>query len=391
MVMKTVFTRAYLFLLIMFVCVMICFGVFIYHNTAQTVKLQLGNKCIGIASAIAVLVEDDIDDFIAFSKNPDSQSDYHQMIYSKLNRIRYENKGNIAFLYVETRISDTEIMYLLDAENVEDPFYSPPGHIDEITASEIEAYRLQQPYIPDKFVTNDYGTLLTCYVPLRNPANGEFLGLVGTDVSIDQYHAVLRNQLITIVLSSALLILLLFLSLLLSSSRVEKLIARDPLTGAYNKSYFMRTLRQQLRHSKHKSKSLVVFMADLDHFKEVNDTYGHVFGDSVLSAVAGAISKTMRKIDCFARYGGEEFIAFLPDTDITVAETVVERVRQAVENTSTFNEEYAEHVRVTVSIGVALFEPHHSVQDILMLADKALYQAKRTRNSISIYHRGTPQ
>ena len=391
MAIKTVFSRTYLYLLIVIIGVMVCFGVFIYKNTAQTMKMQLGNKCIGIATAVSVMMEDDIDDYIAFAENLDTQSDYYQAIYSKLNRIRYENADNIAFLYVEKRISDTMIMYILDGENKDDPLFSLPGDVDMMSDTELEAYRTQVPTISNDFITNDYGTLLTCYVPLHNPSTGEFLGLVGVDVSIDQYNAVMRNQLITIVVSITLLILLVLLTLLLSSGWIEKIIARDNLTGAYNKTYFMRGLRQQLKYSKHKGRPITVFMADLDHFKRINDTYGHVFGDVVLSSVSDTISKLLRKMDCFSRYGGEEFAAYLPDIGIEDGENVVERIRLAVENMKIFNPEYNEYIHITISIGVAQFEPHNSAQDIIDLADKAMYQAKRTRNSIAVYLQNAPE
>ena len=385
MAVKTMFGKTYLLLLTIFVGVMICFGLLIYQNTAKTMKKQLGNQCIGIASAVSVLIETDIEGFKEFSKSLDMESDYYKTIQPKLNRIRYDNAGNIAYLYVEARVSDSIIMYLLDGQNESDPFFSPPGYTDRITASEMEAYRTEKPSIPDEFVTNDYGTLLTCYVPIHDPSTGEFLALAGVDVSIDQYHAVMQNQLLTIVLSIAMLILLLFLALVLSSGRMEKLIVRDNLTGVYNKSHFMRRLRQQMKQSKRSGKPVAVFMADLDHFKKVNDKYGHIFGDLVLKAVSSSILGVLRKTDCFARYGGEEFSAFLPGTEIEAAKEVVERARLAVENTKIYNEEHQKHVEITVSIGIAQLEPYHSAQDILTLADKALYKAKITRNATALY------
>jgi len=388
---KTVYLRVYLCLIVIFVGIMVCFGVSIYQNTAQTMKKQLGDKCIGIASVVSVLIEEDIDGFIAFSQTLDVDSAYYQQIWPKLNRIRYENDSHIAFLYVEVRVSDTDMMYILDGEYPDDPLFSPPGYIDALTPSELEAYRTHAPVVPDVFVSNDYGTLLTCYAPLHHPGTGAFLGLVGVDVSIDQYNAVMRNQLISIVLSIALLIVLLGLALLLSSARVEGLIARDNLTGVYNKAHFMHILRQQLAYAKRKGVPTTVFMADLDHFKHVNDTYGHVFGDVVLSAVAGTIGKQLRKMDCLARYGGEEFAAFLPDIGVPAAQGVVERIRQAVENLRIPNAEHGVDVQITISIGLAHVAQHRSAQETLALADQALYVAKRTRNTAATYAEDYPE
>ena len=388
---KTIYLRVYLFLIVIFVGIMACFGVYIYQNTAQTMKKQLGDKCIGIATAVSVLIEEDIEGFIEFSQTLDVESAYYQQIWPKLNRIRYENDSHIAFLYVEVRVSDTDMMYVLDGENADDPLFSPPGYIDALTPSELEAYRLEVPVVPDQFVSNDYGTLLTCYAPLRHPVTGEFLGLVGVDVSIDQYNEVMHNQLVSIVLSIALLIALLCLTLALSSARVERLIARDNLTGVYNKAHFMRILRQQLTYARRKGVPMTVFMADIDHFKKVNDTYGHVFGDVVLSDVAGTIATQLRKMDCLARYGGEEFAAFLPDIGITAAQGVVERIRQGVENLRIPNAEHGVEVQITISIGLAHVAPHHSAQETLALADEALYLAKQTRNATATHAENYPE
>ena len=382
---KLMFSKVYMLLILAFVGVMICFGLVIYKNTASTMKKQLGIKCAGIAGAVAVLVEEDYTSFMEFSKSLDTNSEYYKAIRGKLQRIRLDNEDNIAFLYVEKRIAEDTIMYVLDAEDERAPLYSAPGTRDAITSAEREAYGLQAVYIPDDFVTNNYGTLLTCYAPVLNPETGELLALVGVDVSIDQYNAIMSNQRLTLVLSIVLLVMLLILTMVLSSVRLEELVSRDSLTGAYNKAHFMRGLRQQLKMSKKRGLPLVVLMADLDHFKKVNDTYGHVFGDVVLRTVASTIGSSLRKVDCLARYGGEEFAAYFPDTDLELAERAAERIRGAVEVTEIFNSETNEYVKVTISIGVARMSPSHAASELLEHADKALYMAKCTRNAVAAF------
>lgn len=382
---KVAFSKAFILLLTAFVALMICVGTIIYFNTAQTMKAQLGNKCIGIATAVAVLLEEDIDGYIEFSETLDTNSDYYKNIRKKLERIRRENEDNIAFLYVEQYVSPTEIMYILDSEDETNPLFSQPGSGDAMTISEEIAYNRQSPYVAEEFVKNDYGTLLTSYAPLRHPETQEFIGLVGADVSIDQYNQIMRNQLITVIISISLLIVLLFIALLLFSGQVEKLIVIDNLTGAYNKAHFIRRLRQEIRLTQSKENDLCVMIADLDHFKRINDTYGHVFGDVVLKHSAGIIAKQLRKADCFSRYGGEEFTAYMTGIDIDSAYNIAERIRVAVENAEILNEETGEIVKMTISIGIAQFEASHSQQEILNLADKALYEAKETRNATVKY------
>ncbi len=123
-------------------------------------------------------------------------------------------------------------------------------------------------------------------------------------------------------------------------------------------------------------------MADLDHFKDVNDTYGHQFGDLVLTAAAKAIKSCLRESDVLARYGGEEFAAFLPGMTMSNAPSVLERIRKAVEDSYVHNDELNIDIHVTVSIGAAFLEMPQTVHEILEEADKALYTAKETRNAV---------
>ena len=384
MVRKSVFTRIYVYILIIFVVLMICFGALIYHNATRTVRQQLGSKCIGIATAAAVIIEMDIEGFQTFCEDMDTEGSYYKETYEKLNRIRRENDGSIAFLYTEIRISATEMMYIIDAEDVDSELFSPPGCVEELTDSELAAYGLGTPYIADEFITDDYDTVLSCYAPITNASTGELVGLVGVDVSIDQHNAIMQNQLVIVFASIAILILMLGFSLLISSGRVERLTMRDSLTGIYNRSHFMRTLRQQLKYSDRHENTVTVLMADIDFFKIVNDTYGHPFGDFVLNAVAETIGSVLRKTDCLARYGGDEFVAFLPNGGANATQ-VVERIRQAVENMHILNMEINESLHVTISIGVTHVKPGQTAVDAIDMADKALYFAKKNRNTICVY------
>jgi diguanylate cyclase (GGDEF)-like protein len=122
---------------------------------------------------------------------------------------------------------------------------------------------------------------------------------------------------------------------------------------------------------------LAVVMADLDHFKEVNDTHGHVEGDKLLTQVAGIIAQGIRQTDMVARYGGEEFLIMLPDADRENACLIAERIRREIEA----------HTRVTISLGVATYHPEKdSKEDLIGKADQALYQAKQGgRNQVNVW------
>ena len=127
-------------------------------------------------------------------------------------------------------------------------------------------------------------------------------------------------------------------------------------------------------------------MADLDHFKRINDTYGHLFGDKVLAEVSKAMRSALRESDCLARYGGEEFSAYLPEIRENSAADVLERIRKTVEETAIENKEHNTRVAITVSIGATYLRPDHTPPDVLAEADKALYEAKKTRNTVIFYN-----
>ncbi len=158
--------------------------------------------------------------------------------------------------------------------------------------------------------------------------------------------------------------------------RYQWLATVDPLTGCANRRALMEKLEQELDRLRRYGLALSVMMIDLDRFKRINDTYGHLVGDRVLQQLGDLLRRQVRTVDAVARYGGEEFVVLLPETDTEGAVVFAERIRQAVEEYD-FSDGN-ESVRVTVSIGVAA-TPASEVVDPKMLlgkADEALYRAK---------------
>jgi len=145
----------------------------------------------------------------------------------------------------------------------------------------------------------------------------------------------------------------------------------DPLTGALNRRAFTFLAAKSLSRSERSSYSLAVLLFDLDHFKRVNDTRGHGFGDQLLCRFASVILSALRVEDSLCRYGGEEFVALLPDTGPEEAVAVAERLRQSYRA-----DPCAREVNGTVSVGVAIFTPGDTPDTLLKRADLALYQAK---------------
>ena len=160
---------------------------------------------------------------------------------------------------------------------------------------------------------------------------------------------------------------------------IYQLTVSDGLTKIPNKRYLMDFLDREIARASRYGSPLTAVMLDIDHFKKLNDSFGHLAGDEVLARLAGGISACMRREQLFARYGGEEFCLVLPELDPPQVEGLCEAARRAVEGSKfVFNEGTA---HVTVSLGVAPFEPGMSRAALLEAADAQLYHAKhRGRN-----------
>jgi diguanylate cyclase (GGDEF)-like protein len=158
----------------------------------------------------------------------------------------------------------------------------------------------------------------------------------------------------------------------------------DSLTGLMNKEYLMKRLAAEVERTKRYHNPLSFLMIDLDHFKKVNDTYGHLAGDEVLRRVAMCIRADLRGTDFGARFGGEEFSLMLPETTLRDARHIAERLRERIEE---LRVTYGSHeIRVTTSVGVACYSDGLvTPEDIIQAADEALYRAKREgRNCVRV-------
>ena len=167
--------------------------------------------------------------------------------------------------------------------------------------------------------------------------------------------------------------------------QTQELIRKDELTGLYNRRYFFERLEREMYRTRRYGRVLSLLMIDIDHFKEYNDSYGHLRGDHALRKIARAFQGCLRQIDVVARYGGEEFLVMLPETDKGNAALVAEKLRRAIE-TMDFNEDtsHLEPCRLTITIGVVgIPEDAAEMMAALDIADKALYLGKaRGRNQV---------
>jgi diguanylate cyclase (GGDEF)-like protein len=173
------------------------------------------------------------------------------------------------------------------------------------------------------------------------------------------------------------------------NNQLQELASHDPLTKVLNTGAYYKFCDDQIFSSQRSQQIFAVLFIDLDHFKSINDEYGHAIGDEVLRKVAQTIQTTVRRSDIVGRIGGEEFSVFLPNTSMTGAEHLAETLRTAVE--STLIEVDGVRVKITASIGVAVKGcDQQSIQEIQQKADQAMYEAKRNgRNRVSCFGENT--
>jgi diguanylate cyclase (GGDEF)-like protein len=161
---------------------------------------------------------------------------------------------------------------------------------------------------------------------------------------------------------------------------LQQLANTDPLTKIKNRRAILDALEYEIQMFQRQGRSLSVLMLDIDHFKAVNDTFGHLEGDIILAKVAQIISHTCREIDSVGRYGGEEFLIVLPETSTSNARELAERIRQAMTGCVTKNGE-----SLTCSIGVASLHDGEDLLQLIKVADDRVYTAKRQGRNQVVY------
>jgi len=168
--------------------------------------------------------------------------------------------------------------------------------------------------------------------------------------------------------------------------QLRKQVITDPLTGLFNVRHFRNSMAQELERTRRTGEPVTLMMVDLDHFKSINDTWGHESGNLVLQTVAELLQSQTRMLDVCCRYGGEEFAVILPATQLMLAKQVAERFRQALE--SYVIDLGATELQVTASIGLAVSDGRRGdeVSTLITRADECLYEAKHNGRNCVVGH-----
>lgn len=238
------------------------------------------------------------------------------------------------------------------------------------------------------------------YVPIVAPDN-RVIGCFEVYMNMTGYRAQIRHGVLLVTTFLVLVMIGVFgvsyvlmrggtRQLKAAQAQLEEVAITDALTGTHNRGYLIRRGEEEYERARRKSQSLGCIMLDLDHFKRVNDTYGHLAGDCVLKGVAESLQSMVRPYDVVGRYGGEEFMVLLPDATFEQIMVVASRICELVRSSSYVTD--SGELKITVSLGVSCYtKTDRTLNDLIKRADEGLYKAKNDgRDRVAwIYSPGT--
>lgn len=304
----------------------------------------------------------------------------------------------IYLLYIDKQKGKTQIKFLLDASPQPASEISYLGEIFFDGSEALKQGLLAQKALVEGPVTDRWGTWVSAHVPLNITLKTPNFVMLGIDVAVNNWNQQIYKKIIAPIIITVFFLLVLaglnyqnkakekLLAQMLSSQSVlSDLANNDALTGLPNRRLLEDRMAQALKEASRAQQLVAVLFLDLDYFKVVNDTHGHVIGDLLLKKVAERLTSLLRAEDTVARIGGDEFVILLPKLNdaqqlIAMAEKVISELAQSFHIVE-------QALQVGVSIGIALYPQHNdNPSNLIKLADDAMYVAKRLgRNCYHIY------
>lgn len=377
-------------LLATFFLVAVFFAVpsFLLYRRIESIAVDnLGQSAMRYAQTVARLIEQDIDSYKslydeALESDPGYDEAYYQSMLALFQTIVADLDAT--FVYTTRVIDSQTFVYVLDGEDPESDLFSPYGSLDETTAVE---WRVSQTGIPEYtglLSFERWGTFLSGYAPIVDPASGDIYGIVGVDYSLDHVNRLLNTAFWTMFIGVSLLVV--FATGVLHKLLESRFLAleTDYLTGLSSKQSYERFLTKTLSDAVKNQKPLSLMMIDVDDFKQINDIYGHDFGDMVLKKIGETLRATIQPGESAGRYGGDEFVFVLPGSSTEQAAKRAEKILAAVRELDIRGDD--RKLPLTLSIGVAGLEGLEEPDKLMIAADRAMYLSKsKGKNRVSVY------
>jgi diguanylate cyclase (GGDEF)-like protein len=364
----------------------------IYESAKGMIIEELNKNAINIAATTAGFIEQDISDYIGLPSNGNESPDNGDIGYYEELMRRFEiieKETGAANVFTEKRIRDQDKAIIFDGSlsNFQEPLQKKPpmGMSKEMSAEELQAFNEGIKTNSGLVWDQAKGEFITGYAPIFDTEIGVPVGIIGVEFALDYTENILHGIRVIIFFSFAVIMLLTtFVVNSLMSSR-WKYYKEDYMTGLVNKRYFEEYLKTTVKRVTKTGKKLSLIMIDVDYFKTINDTLGHVMGDMVIISVAKSIQAHIRNDDLCCRCGGDEFAVSLVDTDSAQAFEIAERIRLEIENIKPTGRQN-EPVCITLSIGIAEYRGGQSATKLYDCADKAMYVSKNTgKNKTVVY------
>lgn len=357
-----------------------------YNSAKRTIEGSFRNLAETTALTLSNIVEESTDEYRLLLETHDTDTEFYETIFHIFHDVT--QNSDIKFAYTVQRKNASEIYYIIDSVPLGEENSTPIGTVWETGEFANEAFDT------NRIVTSDFNyysswedDYLCAYSPIIAPDTGEMLGLVGIDINIHELRLYLNYLRYSAIAAMIVILLVVYFILSKISNTLVRPYVIDTLTKAYNRKFFIDYLEQSFQICQRKQLPCSVLMIDIDHFKKINDTYGHPFGDEVLKKLSECMIRNIGRNDCFARYGGEEFTITMKNVTESDALEVAKRLKDAVGCLIFQNKELNIDVKITISIGIASTDatPADTYKNLIEKSDKALYFAKVDRNSVKSY------
>ena len=364
------------------------FASFLYANYRNSVGREIQSHASAIAMLTAHIIVQNLEPYRTLSETEEYlEGNYDTDYYLKMNQLFRQLKKELGvdYIYTEKRTGPNSIAYILDGEEPTSENFSPIGTGDYLAYFERDAYDNKELQATDLVESSGWGKYISAYAPIIDDKDGTVIGLAGVDFSADTFIQYTRKMLWVIFASFTVLSLFLTsTAYYLITKRIESL-KTDYLTKLNSKQYFEKHINEEIRESKIKKTQFSLLMIDVDRFKLINDSFGHMVGDLVLKAVATTLQQGTRRSDVCSRIGGDEFTVILKDIPsigdaVSVAQKIQGKLKDypIIENND---------LHFTISIGIAQWVPGLDASDIMKQADVALYKAKEQgKNCVACFN-----
>ncbi|MDD4159519.1 MAG: GGDEF domain-containing protein [Synergistaceae bacterium] len=361
---------------------------YLFYARIEKMTIAQTNKQAGsLAVALSNFIQNNSDKYENFCSVSDYSDgtfdrDYYDTMTALLQDIK--NGTGAKFIYTEKFVPGTGIVHVLGSEDPSSSNYSPPGSIDEISPMKKSAFKKDSGAVSGLSEHKKRGKLISAFAPIKKKDTDQIMGIVGVEFSQDYVNNIIA-EIRTIILTT------LLISIIIAGTAINLLLAiryksinTDYMTNLYNKCYFERCIKCSVRDTLKSGRPFSLMIIDIDNFKTINDRSGHLVGDEVLKKIARSIKENTRDEDLCFRYGGDEFVVILPETTKEQAAAVGERMQSKILSNNLSGEDTT-YINISMSIGIAQWEPNMSTDDITARADKAMYASKsKGKNRITL-------